>query len=337
VKALEIQGSFGLENLTFAEQPQPEPGPGEVLVRMAAASLNYRDLLMVRGLYNPKQVLPLIPCSDGAGEVVAVGEGVSRVEIGDRVITLFSQTWLSGDPARDSLRSTLGGPLDGTLAEYRVFCEDGVVRAPEYLSDPEAATLTCAGVTAWNAITKGDLVGKDSTVLVLGTGGVAIFALQFAQLLGASVIITSSSDEKLERARELGAIAGINYRENPEWAKKIKELTDGQGVDLVVEVGGAETLPQSVLAVRAGGQISLIGNLGGGVVDLNLIPVFMRGVRIQGILVGSRDNVESMCRTIAKSRMRPVVDQVLPWTEVRQALQHLEAGRHFGKLCLRIS
>lgn len=337
MKVLQIHETFGLDHLVLADRPKPEPGPGEVLVRIAAASLNYRDLLMVQGAYNPKQPLPLIPCSDGVGEVIEVGEGVSRVGVGDRVITLFSQSWISGDPERTTLRSTLGGPIDGTLAEYRVFSEEGVSPAPEHLSDPEAATLTCAGVTAWNAVTRGGVVGEDSTVLVLGTGGVAMFALQFAQLLGARVIVTSGSDEKLERARELGAGAGINYRQEPGWAKQVKELTEGRGVDLVVEVGGAETLPQSVLAVRPGGQISLIGNLGGGVVELNLIPVFMRGVRIQGILVGNRENVEAMSEAITDSHMRPVVDQVLPWTEARQAFERLGAGRHLGKICLRIS
>lgn len=335
MKALEIQEAFGLENLVIAERPTPNPGPGEVLLRMRAAALNYRDLLMVKGAYNPRQPLPLIPCSDGVGEVEAIGEGVSRVKVGDRVITLFSQGWISGDPGRETLRSTLGGPIDGTLVEFRVLSEEGVMAAPDHLSDPEAATLTCAGVTAWNAVTKGGVVGEGSTILVLGTGGVAIFSLQFARLLGARVIVTSSSDEKLERARELGAMAGINYREIPEWARQVKELTDGRGVDLVVEVGGAETLPQSVLAVRPGGQISLVGNLGGGVVDLNLTPVFMRAMRIQGILVGNREDFATMREAVIKHQARPVIDQVLPWAEARQALEHLGSGRHFGKICLR--
>ena len=337
MKVLEIAGTFGLENLVLAERPEPQPGPGEVLLEMRAASLNYRDLLMVQGAYNPRQPLPLIPCSDGVGVVAAVGDGVTRVKIGDRVITQFSQGWISGDPPLDSLRTTLGGPLDGTLAELMVLSEEGVVLAPGHLSDVEAATLTCAGLTAWSALVTRAAIGEGDSVLVLGTGGVSIFALQFARILGAEVIVTSSSDAKLERARELGAAATVNYRETPEWAKELKQITEGQGVDLVVEVGGAETLPQSVRSVRPGGQISLIGNLSGAALDFNLVPVFMRGVRIQGILVGHREGFEAMSQAIAESQMRPVVDRVFPWSDARQALEHLAAGRHFGKVCLRIS
>jgi NADPH:quinone reductase-like Zn-dependent oxidoreductase len=335
MKVLQIQGNFGLENLVLADRPKPVPGPGEVLLQMRAAALNYRDLLMVQGLYNPRQPLPLIPCSDGVGEVVAVGDQISRVQVGDRVITMFCQGWISGEPSQDLKRVTLGGPLDGTLAEYMVLSEEGVVRAPEHLSDVEAASLTCAGLTAWSAlVTQGGVVGGD-TVLVQGTGGVSIFALQFARLLGARAIVTSSSDAKLERARGVGANETINYRETPEWAKTVKEMTDGRGVDLVVEVGGAETLAQSVHAVRPGGQISLVGNLTGGVIELNLVPIFMRGVRIQGILVGHRQGFEAMSRALVEHLMRPVVDRVFPWSEARQALEHLAAGRHFGKVCLR--
>lgn len=335
MKVLQIDEAFGLENLSWADRPTPEPGAGEVLLRMRAASLNYRDWLMVGGLYNPRQPLPLIPCSDGVGEVVEVGGSVTRVEVGDRVVTQFCQGWVSGDPPRDSLRNTLGGPVDGTLAEFMVMSEEGVVAAPKHLSDVEAATLTCAGLTAWSAISTLAEIGEGDTVLVLGTGGVAIFALQFAQLLGARVIVTSSSDAKLERVRQLGATATINYRETPEWATAVKEHTDGQGVDLVVEVGGAETLPESIKSLKQGGQISLMGNLTGGVTKLNLIPVFMRGLRIQGILVGHRDGFEAMCETISERQMRPVVDTVYPWNEARQAFEHLDSGRHLGKICLR--
>ncbi len=206
MRAMEIQGAFGLDHLVLVERPDPVPGPGQVLVRLRAASLNYRDLLTVEGKYNPKQKLPLIPCSDGAGEVVAVGEGVTRVRPNDRVCPIFAQRWIAGEPTRDRLRSTLGGPLDGTLAELAVFDQEGLVKIPEHLTDEEAATLPCAAVTAWTAL---DGITAGDTVLLQGTGGVSIFALQLANLRGARVIITSSSDEKLARARELGAAAGI--------------------------------------------------------------------------------------------------------------------------------
>ena len=303
---------------------------------MRAASLNFRDLLTVRGQYNPRQPLPLIPCSDGVGEVVATGRGVSQVEVGDRVSPIFAQEWLSGQPTRSALASTLGGPLDGTLAEFMVLSEQGVVRVPEHLTDEEAASLPCAALTAWSAlVTQGSLKAGD-TVLVQGTGGVSIFALQFANLLGARVIVTSSSDEKLARARKLGAWETINYMTVPEWGKRALELTGGNGVDVVVEVGGAGTLARSLQAVRFGGQISLIGILAGASAELSVIPILMRGVRVQGILVGHCDGFEAMNGAIAEHRLRPVVDRVFPLEQVREALEHMAGGKHFGKICLRV-
>jgi NADPH:quinone reductase-like Zn-dependent oxidoreductase len=333
MRAAEIRGAFGLDHLIFVERPDPVPGPGQALVRLRAASLNYRDLLTVEGKYNPKQKLPLIPCSDGAGEVVAVGDGVTRVRPGDRVSAIFAQRWIAGEPTRERLRSTLGGPLDGTLAELAIFDQEGLVKIPEHLTDEEAATLPCAAVTAWtalNGITAGD------TVLLQGTGGVSIFALQLANLRGARVIITSSSDEKLDRARELGAAEGINYRETPDWGAKVKELTGGTGVDLVVEVGGAGTLKQSLQAVRMGGTIALMGNLAGTTAEIPLPLIFMQNVRVQGILVGPRESFEALNRAIDFHGLHPVIDRVFPLEEIHAAFEHMRAGGHLGKIVVRI-
>jgi len=336
MKAFEIRGGFGLDNLVLTERPDPRPGHGEVLLRVRAVSLNFRDLLTVRGQYNPKQKLPLIPCSDGAGEVVAVGEGVTRVQPGERVCVSFAPRWIAGEPTREKLRSTLGGPLDGVLAEQVVLSEQGVVRVPDHLTDEEAATLPCAALTAWSALIIEGRLAAGASVLLLGTGGVSIFALQFAKLLGLRAIITSSSDEKLERARQLGADEGINYRQTPEWGARVKELTGGIGVDHVVEVGGAGTLKQSLQAVRLGGTVSLIGVLCGNALELPLPLIFMQRVRVQGLLVGSREDFEAMNRAIALHRLKPVIDRVFPFAETRAALELMERGGHFGKICIRV-
>lgn len=336
MKAWEIQGGFGFDNLKLAERPDPRPGPGHVLIRVRAVSLNYRDLLTVEGKYNPKQKLPLIPCSDGAGEVIAVGERVTRVKPGDRVCGIFAQRWIAGTPTREKLRSTLGGPLDGMLAELVVLHEEGIVPVPPHLTDEEAATLPCAGLTAWSAlVTHGRLTAGD-TVLLQGTGGVSILALQLAKLLGLRALITSSSDEKLERARQLGADGLINYRTAPEWSGPVREQTGGAGVDLVVEVGGAGTLEQSLRSVRLGGTICLIGNLDGIVAQVPLTLIFMQQARVQGILVGDREGFEAMNRAIAAHRMRPVVDRVVPFEEARAAFEQMAAGGHFGKVCVKV-
>jgi len=336
MRAWEIPGGFGLANLRLAERLDPQPGPGQVLIRVRAAALNYRDLLTVQGTYNPKQKLPLIPCSDGAGEVVAVGEGVTRVKPGDRVCGIFAQRWLAGEPNREKLRSTLGGPLDGMLAELVVLHEDGVVPVPPHLTDEEAATLPCAGLTAWSAlVTHGRLTAGD-TVLLQGTGGVSLFALQLAQLLGVRALITSSSDEKLERARQLGAAGLINYRQKPEWSGAVRELTGGAGVDLVVEVGGAGTLEQSLRSVRLGGTVCLIGNLAGLVAQVSLALVFMQQVRLQGILVGHREGFEAMNRAITQHALRPVIDRTFPFEDARAAFELMAAGGHFGKICIAV-
>ncbi len=331
MKAFEIQKSFGLDSLNLTERPAPSPGYGQILIKLRAVSLNYRDLMVVKGLYNPNIPLPLIPCSDGVGEVVALGEGVTRVKVGDRVAGIFFQKWLSGGLTEEKTRSALGGAIDGVLAEYAVLHEDGVVHVPEHLTDIEASTLPCAAVTAWNALA-GNVKAGD-TVLVQGTGGVSIFALQFAQILGAKVIATSSSDQKRERLQSLGAAETINYKQTPEWGKKAYELTGG--VDQVVEVGGAGTLNESLKAVSHGGKISLIGVLTGGKGEINTAAILMKNVRLQGIYVGSREMFEDMNRAITLHKIRPICDRVFPLESVRSALEYMESGAHFGKICIQ--
>ena len=337
MRVYEIHGAFGIDNLTLTERPTPQPGPGQVRVRLEAAALNYRDLLMVRGHYNPRQPLPLVPLSDGVGTVEAAGEGVTRVGVGDRVAGTFAQGWISSPPTHATARATLGGPLDGMAAEEIVLDADGVVRVPSHLSSVEAATLPCAGVTAWNSLRGEGDVSAGDTVLILGTGGVSIFALQFAHSLGARTIVTSSSDEKLERATALGADETINYRTTPEWWKRVRELTDKRGVDHVVEVGGAGTFDQSVRSTCVGGHVSLIGILAGGGQKIDLTRVLMNNIRVQGVLVGARDVFESMNEHVEAKRIRPVVDRVFPFTELPEALEALSQGRHFGKIALEFS
>jgi NADPH:quinone reductase-like Zn-dependent oxidoreductase len=331
VEAWELADGFGIDHLRRVERPEATPAPGEVVVDLAAASLNYRDLLMVQGAYDPRQPLPLVPCSDGAGTVTAVGPGVERVAVGDRVCPLFAPRWLGGEPTRERLRTTLGGPLDGTLQRRLTIAAEGVVRLPEEIPDREAACLPCAALTAWSALVTHGQVGPGDTVLVLGTGGVALFALQIARLLGARVFVTSSSDARLERARELGAEQGINYRQDPAWGRTARRLA-GQGVDHVVELGGAPTLEQSLEAVRIGGTVSLIGNVAGNRAELSVVPAFMKQVRLQGVLVGHRDAFERMLAAFAAHRVRPVVDTVVPFAEAPQAFARLGRGGAFGKV-----
>lgn len=329
--------SFGLDHLQIAERPSPTPGPGEALVQVKAVSLNYRDLLMVQGQYNPKQKLPLIPCSDGAGVVTVVGVGVTRVKPGDRVMGIFSQSWISGAANRERSAGTLGGPLDGMLTEERVLAAEGLVHTPSYLTDAEAATLPCAAVTAWHALVERGALRPGETVLVQGTGGVSIFALQIAKLMGAKVIVTSSSDEKLERARILGAAATVNYRTNANWDKAAREFSGGQGVDHVVEVGGAGTFGKSLRAVCVGGHIAVIGILSGGSSsELSVVPVLMQNLRLNGVFVGSRDMFEALARAFTLAEIHPVVDRVFPFADARAAFAHMASGSHFGKIVIEI-
>lgn len=335
MKAIVIQGSFGLENLALVERPAPQLGPGQVRVGVRAGSLNFRDLLMVTGRYNERQSLPLIPLSDGAGEVLEVDAGVTTVRVGDRVAGTFAQGWESGGPTRAHIRSTLGGPIDGMLAEEVVLAANGVVPIPDYLSFEEAATLPCAALTAFNALVKYETLLTGQRVLLLGTGGVSIFALQFAKAMGAAVAITSSSDEKLERARELGADHAINYAKDPQWGKSVKKWSGGEGVDIVLEVGGAGTLANSLASVRVGGMIALIGILSGPGRTPDLTSAFMNCIRIQGHFVGNRDDFLAMNRTLSTHRIRPQIDAVFELAEARSAFEHLRDGKHFGKVVIR--
>jgi NADPH:quinone reductase-like Zn-dependent oxidoreductase len=333
---------FGVDNLKAVELPMLQIAPGMVVIRVHAVSLNYRDLMMVKGLYNPKMALPRIPCSDGAGEVVAIGEGVSRVQVGDRVCGIFMQRWLDGPLTAERSKEALGGDVDGMLAEYVLLAQEGVVHFPEHLSYEEAATRPCAGVTAWNALHHaGEAAGPalpGETIVIQGTGGVSIFALQFATLLGARVIGTSSSDEKLSRAYGLGLDAGCNYKKRPEWSKWVVEVTEERGADRIIEVGGGGTFGQSLRATRVGGMVAQIGVLSGGATSepLALTPILHKQLRVQGIYVGSRAMFEQMNAAIARAGLRPVIDRVFSADQVREAFLHMQSGSHFGKIVIRM-
>lgn len=336
MKAWRFSTAFGLENLERIDLPELSPGPGQAVVRVRACSLNYRDLVVSRAGYGKAVKPPLVPLSDGAGEVVAVGEGVTRVKPGDRVAAIFMQRWIDGPPDDAGAATALGGAINGMLAEQVCLNADGLVHVPEHLSFEEAASLPCAAVTAWHSLFDSGGLRPGQTVLVLGSGGVSVFALQFAKHAGAQVIATTSGrDGKEERLRSLGADAVINYRTTPDWDRAAREFTGGVGVDHVLEVGGAGTLPLSLKSVRRGGHIAMIGVLaGGGEIDPRFI--FVRQAKIQGIYVGSRRMFEDMNRAIAASRMRPVVDRIFDFAEARTAYEYLESGAHFGKVCIRV-
>lgn len=335
MKQFEIR-EFGIENLALAEVDAPRPEYGQVLVRMRAASLNYRDYMVAKGDYNPKMKRPMVPLSDGAGVVEEVGAGVTQFKKGDRVAGCFFQNWLDGPPSREKVASALGGGIDGVLREFAVFSQDGLVPAPATLSDEETATLPCAALTAWHALFEDKPPIPGETVLIQGTGGVSIFALQFAVSAGLRAIITSSSDEKLARVRQLGAAETINYKSTPDWEEIARKLT-GEGVDRVIEVGGSDTLPRSLKSVRMGGIVSVIGVLSGVENTLGPRPILMNTVHIQGIYVGSRAMFQRMNRAIELHRIKPVIDKTFEWTEIKDALEYLGSRQHFGKICLRWS
>lgn len=335
MKAYQIS-HFGIDNLEQIEQETPAPDTGEVLVRIRTVSLNFRDVMVVSGTYNPRMKLPAIPFSDAAGEIVETGSGVTKWKVGDRVCSTVIPGWVDNGPTAAASKTAIGaGAASGVLREFAAFDQNAVVAAPPHLSFEEASTLPCAAVTAWHALAVSGRLQPDETVLTLGTGGVSIFAVQFAKAMGARVIATSSSDEKLARIRKLGADETVNYRSEPEWDKRVLELTGGKGVDHVIEVGGTGTLPRSVKAVRVGGHIALIGALDM-VGEFNPIPIFMKGIRVQGIFVGSREMFEKMNAFIGQHQLRPVIDSTFEFDEVKDALHYMASGSHLGKIVVRL-
>ncbi len=331
------QWSFGSFKLT--EAPIPEPGPGEVLLKMKAVSLNFRDYLMVHHKYGKKSgELPLVPLSDGIGEVVSVGEGVEGVTSGSRLLPCFNQAWLDGDLEDAMWGHVLGGPLDGTARQYMCARADACVPVPDHVSDEEAATLCCAAITAWNALKEMPATAKEGGVVVTqGTGGVSLFALQLAKAMGAQVIATSSSPEKLERVKALGADETIDYNQIPDWGKEVVNLTNGRGADLVVDIGGTQTIKQSIRAVRSNGAIPLIGNVGGSLAEVNLPIVFMFRKRLIGISTGSVADFQDMMKFMDKTKFQPVLDDhIYAFDELKDALQALPDGKHFGKVVVKL-
>lgn len=333
MKVMEIKGDWGLDNIREGTRPDPVAGPGEIVIKMEALSVNPRDNVVVSGGYGRHASLPLIPLCDGAGTIVDIGSGVSQFSGGELVCPTYSRTWPHGTVSLEVYSGALGMAVDGTAQEYFVTPASAVVRAPKHLTAREAASLPCAAVTAWNAIVEQGKVRAGQRIVIQGTGGVALFALQFARMHGAEVILTSSSDEKLQRAGELGADHLINYRSNPDWHKKVREITNGQGVDNIIEVGGTGTLAKSLACVAPSGTISVIGILDGIAGEINLGPVVTRNIRLQGITVGGGDMFANMVKAMEQHHTRPVIDENgFAFDEIGAALAALPKGKHFGKI-----
>lgn len=337
MRVFQIEGDWGFDYLKLSERPEPDCGPGQVKIAMRMASLNSRDLIVPeRGYGRATGELPLIPISDGVGDVIEVGDGVNRVAVGDRVCPTYFQNWTSGAPNNERFSSALGGPLDGVMADVMCLSAEGVVKVPDYLGDAEAATLPCAALTAWSAIVTHGQTRAGDKILIQGTGSVALFALAFAKLQGAHVTVISSSDEKLAQVRDMGADATINYRTEEDWARASRPITaDRGGYDNIIELGGAKTLPLSLRAVRPGGTLSMIGVLSGLNIEASLGPIVARQVRLQGITVGHRDGFEAMLRAMAQHEVRPVLGKTFAFEALKDAMDHLRAGGHFGKTLIQ--
>ena len=331
-----LLNDFGLDNLVLGDTPTPEPKAGELLVKVGAVSLNFRDKAIVDGIYEPHLVpKPLIPVSDAAGTVVAVGEGVSRFQVGDRVNSHLYSRWLDGAPGPDEPAYCFGSPLPGGLSEYMILHEESAVRAPDNMSDEEAATLPIAALTAWYSLVDFGQIEAGQSVLVQGTGGVSIFAIQLATALGARVIVTSSRDENLQAAAKLGAVAGVNYRTHPRWEEEVLRLTDGKGVNLLLDVAGGDGINQSIAATKAAGRIAQIGFLTGQTSQLSLMPLIFRQTTIRGIAVAPRSSFDRMNAFLNQHHIRPVIDTVYPFEEAPQAYEHLAKGA-FGKIVIKV-
>lgn len=333
MRVFQIEGDWGVDNLKLSKRPEPVCGLGQVIVAMRMASLNARDLIVPdRGYGRATGELPLIPVSDGVGEVVEVGVGVSRVAVGDRVCPTYFQNWTSGDPTPERFSSALGGPLDGVMADLVCISAEGVVKVPDYLSDAEAATLPCAALTAWSAVVTHGKTRAGDKVLVQGTGSVALFALAFAKMHGAHVTVISSSDDKLARVTQMGADATINYRTTEDWARASRTVTaDRGGYDNIIELGGATTLPLSLRAVRPGGTLSMIGVLSGLNMEASLGLIVARQVRLQGVTVGHRDGFEAMLYAMTQHELHPILGDIFAFEDLKPAMDHLRNGGHFGK------
>jgi NADPH:quinone reductase-like Zn-dependent oxidoreductase len=337
MRQLNVAAPWGLDAIQVVEKPDPKPGPGHVLVRMKAVSLNYRDLLMVNGMYGRGSASTtdvITPFSDGCGVVEAVGEGVTRVKPGDRVATLFFQGWISGPPALDKVMTALGFPMPGAGSELQTFSEQGVSKVPDFLTDQQVATLPCAALTAWRGLFEDANLQPGDTVVLQGTGGVSIFGLQFAHAAGYRTVITSSSDEKLGRAKALGADHLVNYKTTPAWSGPVREATGGKGADFIMEVGGGGTIQESMRAIKIGGHIAIIGVVAGAGDPFNPAALIGNSAKLQGLSVGSRDMFEAMCRAMDLHKIGPIVDKVFPFTEARAAFSAMAAGEHFGKIVL---
>lgn len=334
MKAFEIH-EFGIDRLKLVDQPEPVAENFDVVVKFHAASLNFRDLMVVSGTYNPRMKMPAVPLSDGAGEVIEIGSGVTKWKIGDRVMPIFAQKWFDGDSSEEKRRTSLGAGAQwqGVLRELGAFNEEGLVAIPEHLSYEEAATLPCAALTAWNALVRSGNLRAGESVLTLGTGGVSLFAVQFAKLFGVRVVSTSGSGDKIEKLKALGVTDTVNYRDREDWDIAVSEIVGKPGIDHVVEVGGAGTLARSINAVRIGGHIALIGALTGAA-GFSPTSVFMKAIRLQGIFTGSRALFEQMNSAITVNKLKPVIDRVFPFDEAREALRYMESGSHFGKIVI---